>query len=83
MQYLWQLQIFSDISVQQTDLDQHKIALKFSVKELPILDKVIFAGNKNFDNDELRRKTGLGEKVHGKLKKWPKMFMLVERKFTE
>ena len=65
MQYLWQLQIFSDISVQQTDLDQHKIALKFSVKELPILDKVIFAGNKNFDNDELRRKTGLvtGKKI--------------------
>ena len=65
MQYLWQLQMFSDISVQQTDLEQKNIALKFSVKELPVLDKVTFEGNKNFDNDELKRKSGLvtGKKI--------------------
>lgn len=65
MQYLWQLKLFSDISVQQTDLGQKNIALKFSVKELPVLDKVIFEGNKKLDNDELRRKASLvaGKKI--------------------
>ncbi|MEI8185920.1 MAG: outer membrane protein assembly factor BamA [Chlorobiaceae bacterium] len=59
MQYLWQLQLFSDISVQQTDLDKKNITLKFTVKELPVLDKVTFEGNKKIDTDELRRKASL------------------------
>ena len=59
MQYLWQLQLFSDISVQQTDTGQKNIALTFSVKELPLLDKVTFEGNKQLDTDEVRRKAGL------------------------
>ena len=59
MQYLWQLQMFSDISVQQNDLGQKNIALKFSVKELPQLDKITFEGNKKLDDDELRRKAAL------------------------
>ena len=59
MQYLWQLQLFSDISVQQTDPAGKNIALNFTVKELPILDKVTFEGNKKLDNDEVRRKAGL------------------------
>ena len=59
LQYLWQLQLFSDISVQQSDLGQKNISLSFSVKELPILDKVTFEGNKQLDNDEVRRKAGL------------------------
>ncbi|NMW21302.1 MAG: outer membrane protein assembly factor BamA [Chlorobiaceae bacterium] len=59
MQYLWQLQLFSDISVQQTDLGQKNIALTFSVKELPVLDKITFEGNKKLDDDELRRKVTL------------------------
>ena len=56
MQYLWQLQLFSDISVQQTDLDKKNITLKFTVKELPVLDQVTFEGNKKIDTDELRRR---------------------------
>ncbi len=59
MQYLWQLQLFSDISVQQTDPAGKNIALNFTVKELPVLDKVTFEGNKKLDNDEVRRKAGL------------------------
>ncbi len=59
MQYLWQLQLFSDISVQQTNAAGKTIALNFSVKELPVLDKVTFEGNKKLDNDEVRRKASL------------------------
>jgi len=59
MQYLWQLQLFSDISVQQTDLGQKNISLTFSVKEMPLLDKVTFEGNKQLDTDEVRRKAGI------------------------
>ena len=59
MQYLWQLQLFSDISVQQTNAAGKTIALNFSVKELPVLDKVTFEGNNKLDNDEVRRKAAL------------------------
>ncbi len=55
MQYLWQLQLFSDIAVEQTDLGQNRVALKFVVTELPILDDVSFKGNHKFKSDELKR----------------------------
>jgi outer membrane protein insertion porin family len=60
MQYLWQLQLFSDIRVEKTDLGQQNIALKFTVKELPVLDKVTFEGNVKFKSDELLEKISLG-----------------------
>ncbi len=65
MQYLWKLQLFSDISVEKTELAEKNLALKFTVRELPVLDQITFAGNKNFDVDELQRTSGLntGKKI--------------------
>ncbi|NTU96702.1 MAG: outer membrane protein assembly factor BamA [Chlorobiaceae bacterium] len=65
LQYLWQLQLFSDIKVEKTDLGQKSIALKFIVTELPVLDEVTFKGNRKFKNDELKRIAALvtGKKV--------------------
>ncbi len=39
LQYLWKLQLFSDIKVEKSDLGQNNIALKFMVKELPVLER--------------------------------------------
>ncbi|NTU44779.1 MAG: outer membrane protein assembly factor BamA [Chlorobiaceae bacterium] len=65
MQYLWQLQRFSDISVEKNDLGQGRISLKFTVHELRILDKVTFEGNRKYKSDELLTKTALvaGQKI--------------------
>ncbi|MEI6847993.1 MAG: outer membrane protein assembly factor BamA [Chlorobiaceae bacterium] len=65
MQYLWQLQFFSDIKVEKTDLNEHYIDLKFIVNELPVLDQVTFEGNGKVKSDELRQKTSLvtGKKI--------------------
>jgi outer membrane protein insertion porin family len=59
LQYLWKLQLFSDIKVEKSDLGQNNIALKFSVNELPVLDQVFFKGNSKFDHDELKRTAAL------------------------
>ena len=65
LQYLWKLQLFSDITVERNDLGQNNIALKFIVRELPVLDKVIFEGNKKFDSVELKKTAALvtGKKI--------------------
>ncbi|NTW11208.1 MAG: outer membrane protein assembly factor BamA [Chlorobiaceae bacterium] len=65
LQYLWQLQLFSDIKVERSDLGQKNIALKFIVTELPVLDDVSFKGNRKFKNDELKRIASLvtGKKI--------------------
>ena len=65
LQYLWKLQLFSDIKVEKTDLGQKKIALKFSVNELPALEQITFKGNNKFENDELKRTAALvtGKKI--------------------
>jgi len=65
MQYLWQLQRFSDITAEKTDLGQGRISLTFSVHELRILDQVTFEGNKKYKSDELLPKTALvtGQKI--------------------
>lgn len=55
MQYLWQLQIFSDIRVERTDLGQKNVAIRFIVNELPVLDDITFKGNNKFKSDELKR----------------------------
>jgi outer membrane protein insertion porin family len=59
MQYLWQLQLFSDIRVEKTDLGQHNIALKFIVSELPVLGQITFEGNAKFKSEELLQKISL------------------------
>lgn len=55
LQYLWQLQLFSDISVEKTDRGNNAITLNFVVRELPLLESVTFEGNSKFDADELQR----------------------------
>jgi outer membrane protein insertion porin family len=59
LQYLWKLQLFSDITVEKSDLGQQNIALKFSVKELPALEQIIFKGNSKFESDELTKTAAL------------------------
>lgn len=59
LQYLWKLQLFSDIKVEKSDLGQQNIALKFSVNELPALEQIIFKGNSKFESDELTKTAAL------------------------
>lgn len=59
MQYLWNLQYFSDISVEKTELGNGGIKLTFAVKELPVLSEIGFEGNHKFDDKELRKTAAL------------------------
>ncbi len=59
IQYLWQLQLFSDIKAEKTDLGNNRVAIRFIVEELPVLDQVTFEGNKKYDSDELLKKSSL------------------------
>jgi outer membrane protein insertion porin family len=59
LQYLWQLQMFSDISVEKTEQAGRSVALKFIVRELPQLEAVAFEGNDKFDAEELQRTADL------------------------
>jgi outer membrane protein insertion porin family len=65
LQYLWKLQLFSDITVEKIDLGQKNIALKFTVTELPSLDQVSFSGNSKLDSEELKKTAALvtGKKI--------------------
>ena len=65
LQYLWKLQLFSDINVSKSTLGQNKIALHFTVTELPMVDEILFSGNKKIDRDELTKTVTLaiGKKV--------------------
>jgi len=65
LQYLWKLQLFSDIKVEKSDLGQNNIALKFTVNELPVLADIAFKGNSKLENDELKRTAALvtGKKI--------------------
>jgi outer membrane protein insertion porin family len=59
IQYLWNLQYFSDIKVEKTDLGNGNITLRFIVRELPVLDKVDVEGNDKFDDDEIIKTAAL------------------------
>jgi outer membrane protein insertion porin family len=65
LQYLWKLQLFSDIKVEKSDLGQKNISLKFIVNELPVLDEVTFKGNNKLESDELKKTATLttGKKI--------------------
>jgi outer membrane protein insertion porin family len=67
MQYLWNLQYFSDISVEKTELGNGGIRLTFAVRELPVLSEIGFEGNHKFDDKELRKTAALstGHRVTG------------------
>ncbi len=60
LQYLWKLQLFSDIKVEKTDVGQNMIALTFTLNELPSLEEITFSGNKKIDNEELKKTASLG-----------------------
>ena len=66
LQYLWKLQLFSNITVEKNDLGQNNASLKFIVNELPVLDEVSFKGNKKFDSNELKKTAALvtGKKIN-------------------
>lgn len=65
LQYLWKLQLFSDITVEKNDLGQNNIALKFTVTELPALDQVTFSGNSKLNSEDLKKTAALvtGKKI--------------------
>jgi len=67
LQYLWNLQYFSDIKVEKTELGNGAVSLKFIVTELPVLDEFDFEGNRKFDTKELRKTASLktGHRVSG------------------
>ncbi len=66
LQYLWKLQLFSNITVKKNDLGQNNASLKFIVNELSVLDEVSFKGNKKFDSNELKKTAALvtGKKIN-------------------
>ncbi len=67
LQYLWNLQYFSDIKVEKTELGGNSISLKFVVRELPVLDAVDFEGNRKYDAKELNKTIALktGRRISG------------------
>ncbi len=56
--YLWKQKKFSDIQVRQT-VSNGSIALLFTVKELPVLDRIIFRGNDKLKERDLKTAAGL------------------------
>jgi outer membrane protein insertion porin family len=59
LQYLWNLQYFSNIKVDQSDLGDGNIKLIFTVTEFPLLDSVEFEGNHKFKSKELLKTANL------------------------
>lgn len=53
LQYLWNLQYFSNIQIEQTDLGGGNLKLTFVVTEFPLLESVEFKGNHKFKTKEL------------------------------
>lgn len=66
LQYLWQLQQFSQIGVEKAEHAGNRVSLNFIVQELPLLESVSFEGNKKFKQDELQRTAEIrtGKKVN-------------------
>jgi outer membrane protein insertion porin family len=65
LQYLWQLQQFSDISVEKTEHAGRTVSLNFLVRELPLLESISFEGNDKFDDEELQKTAEIrtGQKI--------------------
>ena len=55
LQYLWNLQYFSNIKIDQTDLGGGAVKLTFIVNEFPILDEIKFQGNHKFKEKDLQK----------------------------
>jgi outer membrane protein insertion porin family len=59
LQYLWNLQYFSNIGVEEDELGNGSVKLTFTVNEYPVLDSVAFDGNSKIKAKELRKTAGL------------------------
>ena len=59
IQYLWNLQYFSNIKIDKTDLGNGAIKLTFIVTEFPVLEELQFKGNHKFNEKELQKSSGL------------------------
>src|SRR5437867_11632273 len=59
IQRLWNLKLFSDISIDVEKKIGNDAYLVIKVKELPKLDKVTFSGNDEFSDKDLTEKIGL------------------------
>ncbi|RXK88681.1 outer membrane protein assembly factor BamA [Chlorobaculum sp. 24CR] len=59
LQYLWNLQYFSNIQIEQTDLGDGNVRLTFVVTEFPLLESVEFQGNHKFKTKELLKTANL------------------------
>ncbi|NTW50452.1 MAG: outer membrane protein assembly factor BamA, partial [Chlorobiales bacterium] len=56
---LWKQRLFSDIKVEITEPTAEGINIQIIVKEYPILSKVVYEGNDEFDEDDLDKKAQL------------------------
>jgi outer membrane protein insertion porin family len=67
LQYLWNLQYFSDIRIEKSDLGNGAIGLNFVVTELPVLESYDFEGNHKFKSKDLTKTASLktGHRVSG------------------
>ncbi|NTU91977.1 MAG: outer membrane protein assembly factor BamA [Chlorobiaceae bacterium] len=59
MQYLWNLQYFSDIRVEKAELGNREVNLRFVVTELPVLESYDFEGYHKFNAKELDKTAAL------------------------
>jgi len=55
MQYLWNLQVFKNITLEKSNPGTKNVALHFIVEEQPLLEEVVFKGNEKFDLDKLQK----------------------------
>ncbi len=63
IEYLWKKKKFSDIEVDQ-NISGSNIDLLFSVRELPLLDSIVFEGNDKLKDKDLENLTALSSGRH-------------------
>jgi outer membrane protein insertion porin family len=56
---IWKQRLFSDVKISIEKKTLEGVFLVVSVKEYPVLEKVTFEGNKEFDTDDLLKKVSL------------------------
>jgi len=59
IKHLYSLGIFSDIRILAVQTGEDEVRLTIAVKELPVLEKVTFIGNKRFKDTKLKKLVGL------------------------
>ncbi|NTW51462.1 MAG: outer membrane protein assembly factor BamA [Chlorobiaceae bacterium] len=59
IQYLWNLQYFSNIKIDKTDIGTDGVKLTFIVTEFPVLEELKFTGNHKYKDKELLKSSSL------------------------